>query len=62
MIEVSIPASYRRCQCCGGKAFREYTFRLSNQGTQIALCHSCINILNALTNYPPLDRREDDGQ
>lgn len=62
MIEVSIPSSNRRCNRCGDKAFREYTFRLSNQGTQIALCHSCINILNALTNYPPLDRREHDDQ
>ena len=59
MIELLYPKDYRRCQCCGAKAFREYAFRMNNQGVVVALCSRCINILNALTYYPPQKQAEE---
>ena len=59
MIEVIYPKDYRRCQCCGAKAFREYAFRMNNQGVIVALCLHCINVLNSLTDYPHQEQVEE---
>ncbi|MBR6859727.1 MAG: hypothetical protein IKM73_00200 [Acidaminococcaceae bacterium] len=59
MIEVIYPQNYRRCQCCGAKAFREYAFRMNNQGVIVALCLNCINVLHALTYYPHQEQSEE---
>lgn len=60
MIEVKTPEYYRMCQCCGEKAFREYVFRREQQGTEIALCRSCISLLNAMTNFPVPRKEKND--